>query len=606
MLAQSEIKKGVLEDDPSSSVEEFRPQWATGGLTLDQEPPIGAAGQLRLSNLRVSPLEMTLQVSTATTTTLRFQDFYFPGWSITDQRGAWLNPYPSTNLGLLTVDLAPGTYVIDKTWRNPPLTGSGSLISLLTLALLAVTCFVDRRFRWLSIIPILLLIAALATWIQKPALASVHNPKSPVDGFGVQLLGYRAERAGAGSLLVYPYWYVASTPPADLRFRWQLRNAAGQVVQEYVKRPYFNTMDTTNWPTGTVVDDAVQIALPENFKTGKYQLAVGMEVGEAGSPSAAPIPIGEIDASIQGHGSPIPDQAVNARVGDAIHLLGADYAINGVWVQPDTGTPALVKPGDEVIVRLYWRSDATLSEDLHGFVHLVNALDNVVAQQDQIPGPNFQPTTLWLPGNTVLDEYQLRVPEDASSSVFWPLVGLYDYETLERLPVVRDADQAVEDAARLAPLKIVTRPSSGSLEEVAANFGSLAHLSGVAVNAPGSALHAGDTFTVTLAYDALAPSPTNLTRFVHLYAAELGIAAQADGIPQQGLNPTWSWTPGERIVDQAVLTVAPDAAPGRYRLITGFYDADNGGERLPVADADGDPLPDNVATLMELEIHPWQ
>ncbi len=112
-----------------------------------------------------------------------------------------------------------------------------------------------------------------------------------------------------------------------------------------------------------------------------------------------------------------------------------------------------------------------------------------------------------------------------------------------------------------------------------------------------------DSLTVTLQYDVLAPAAVDLTRFVHLYDPAQGIAGQVDGIPQQGLNPTWAWLPGEEVIDRVVLTVAPDTPPGRYRLVTGFYDAARGGERLGAFEADGEPLPDNLAPLMEIEIH---
>jgi len=88
-----------------------------------------------------------------------------------------------------------------------------------------------------------------------------------------------------------------------------------------------------------------------------------------------------------------------------------------------------------------------------------------------------------------------------------------------------------------------------------------------------------------------------------LFDPAQGMAAQADGIPQQGLNPTWSWVPGEVVIDQVILTTAPDTPPGRYRLATGFYDAARGGERVDAFGADGEPLPDNLAPLMEIEIH---
>ncbi len=602
MLAHAELEKGALTNDPASSVEEFRPRWASSDLALGQQPEMAKAAPLYLTNLRVNPLEMTALVSTPATTTLRFQDFFFPGWQVVTSTGQTLQPYPSTALGLLTVDLPPGTYVIDKRWRDPPLARLGALISLLTLALLAVVSFLDRRFRWVTAVAVMVLAAVLVTLLQKPSLAAVQLPKSTVDAFGLRLLGYRAERVEPGAMLVYPYWYVTAPPPADLRFRWQLRDASGKLVQEYVRRPYFNAQDTANWPVGTIIDDAQQITLPEGFDAGRYQLALGLEVGEAGSPSMEPVPVGRLTVRRTGAVAAQPDLPIDARFGEGIRLAGADYAVNGAWLGPNASLP-VIQPGDEVTIRLYWQAERSVEKDLHGFVHLVDSTGAVIAQQDQVPGPDFQPTALWLPGDTVVDEYRLRVPATATSRVVWPLAGLYDPASLERLPVTEGAGQAADGAVRLPPLKVLSPPPSAPLQATADRFGDLGTLVGVAVETPAIDVHPGDALTVTLAYDVLAPSRAELTRFVHFYDPALGMAAQADGPPQQGLNPTWSWVPGERVIDQVVLSVAPDAAPGRYRLVTGFYDANRNGERLPVFGPNDEPLPDNLAPLMEIELH---
>ncbi len=602
MLTQAEVAKGALTADPASSVEEFRPRWAAGDLALEQQPPDTGDTSLYLANLRVNPLELSILVSTPVTTTLRFQDFFFPGWRFDTSTSQTLRPYPSTALGLLAVDLPPGTYVLNKRWRDPPLAQLGSIISLLTLAALAVVSFLDRRLRWMSLAAAMLLTGAMVTWVHKPPLNAVHTPESMVEGFGLRFLGYRVERVDPGAMLLYPYWYVTEPPPADLRFRWQLLDASGKVVQEYVRRPYFNAQETANWPVGTIVDDAQQIQLPDGFDAGRYQIALGIEVGESGNRALQPVPIGRLVERRSGGAVTQPEMALDARFGNDIRLLGADYAVNGAWLGENASLPRLA-PGDEVTVRLYWQTDESIEQDLHGFVHLVDGSGAVIAQQDQVPGPDFQPTTLWLPNNTVRDEYRLRVPEGIASRVVWPLAGLYDPVSVERLPVTADPDEAADGAVRLPPLKIANGQLAEPFQAVDVRFGDLARLSGVAVHTSAVEVSAGDTLTVTLRYDVLAPTDADLTRFVHLYDPAQGMAAQADGIPQQGLNPTWAWLPGEQVGDQVVLTVASDAPPGRYRLVTGFYDAMRGGERVGVFGADGASLPDNLAPLMEIEIH---
>lgn len=602
MLAQAEVAKGVLMADAASSVEEFRPRWVAGDLALVQQPQMADAGSLYLANLQANPLELAVLVSTPATATLRFQDFYFPGWKIVTSTGQTLRPYPSTALGLLTVDLPPGSYVVDKLWRDPPLARLGAIISLVTLAVLAAVSFVDRRFRWMSIVAAMILTGALVTWLQKPPLEAVQTPESTVDALGLRMLGYRVEQVGPGSLLLYPYWYVSAPPPSDLRFRWQVLDERDNVVQEYVRRPFYNAQDTANWPVGTIVDDAQQIILPEAFDAGRYRIALGLEVGEAGSQATRPVPVGRLTAHRAARVPVQPDVALDARFGDEIRLVGVDYAVNGAWLGQGAELPRLA-PGDEVTVMLYWRAEESLEQNLHGFVHLVDGGGAVIAQQDQVPGPDFQPTTLWLPNNTVLDEYRLRVPEGTAGRVVWPLVGLYDPATVERLPVTAGSAEAVDGAVRLPPLKIAGDRPAEAFQDVEVRFGDLARLSGVAVHTPAAEVRAGDSLTVTLQYDVLAPTDADLTRFVHVYDPAQGMAAQADGIPQQGLNPTWAWLPGEQVVDQVVLTVAPETPPGRYRLVTGFYDATHGGERIGAFGSDGASLPDNLAPLMEIEIH---
>ena len=602
MLAQVELAKGVLTDDPSTSVEEFRPRWAGDGLLLDTSPELQPASTIEITDLQASPVELSMQVNAPTTTTLRFQDFYFPGWEIVGEHGSALTPYPSTNLGLLTVDMPPGQYRVHKLWHDPPFADLGAFVSLATLACLAVICLLDRRLRRWSILPTMLLAAGISAFVHTPAATAVYRPQSALDFLGVRMLGYRVDSVESDAILIYPYWYVTAPPPSDLRFRWQLRDAFGTVVQEAVQRPFFNTMSAANWPPGTIVDDALQISLPEGAATGNYQLAVGLEAGDEGEQSIPPVVLG--DLLIEAAEIPLaPSQSVNARLGESVELLGANYGVDDDWSVSVDSAPLVLMPGQDLSVRLYWQTLESLPIELHSFVHLVDAAGNVVARQDQTPGPDFQPSALWLPGNTVLDEFRLHIPASAMSAVVWPTVGLYDAETIERLPVL-DENAGGGDAVQLKPVKVISHDSTVMSNEADVQFGDLAELDGFEVDIPETGLRPGDQFTVTLAFRSLSPTTANLTRFVHVHNQELGMAAQSDGLPQNGMNPTWSWVQGERIVDRVALEVGPGTPPGRYALGIGFYDPESGGARLPVLDRHGNLLVNSIAPLMEIVVVP--
>ena len=88
-----------------------------------------------------------------------------------------------------------------------------------------------------------------------------------------------------------------------------------------------------------------------------------------------------------------------------------------------------------------------------------------------------------------------------------------------------------------------------------------------------------------------------------MHSPELGMAAQNDNLPQGGANPTWAWITGEQVVDTVQLTVAEDAAPGEYTLLTGFYNSNEGGIRLPVLDETGQGLPNDMLSLATVTVH---
>jgi hypothetical protein len=161
---------------------------------------------------------------------------------------------------------------------------------------------------------------------------------------------------------------------------------------------------------------------------------------------------------------------------------------------------------------------------------------------------------------------------------------------------------AVADHVVLAPLKIVRKQSLAWPLHPAISYGGTAELAGAKIDLPAEGVSPGSTITVTLDWRSLAPTSADLIRFVHLYGPELDLAAQADGVPQGGLNPTWSWVSGEQIVDQVVLTVPDVAVPGRYQLAVGFYDRAADNARIAATDSYGNRLTDDLAQLGEVDL----
>jgi hypothetical protein len=120
---------------------------------------------------------------------------------------------------------------------------------------------------------------------------------------------------------------------------------------------------------------------------------------------------------------PEPEVPLSAYLGDALQLVGYDLA------------DATLRPGEEAEVRLCWRAQQPVNQDLKVFVHLVGPDGHLVAQDDSLPQGGTLPTTAWEPGHPLLDDHTVTVPEQAEAGAYTLHVGLYDVATVQRLPV---------------------------------------------------------------------------------------------------------------------------------------------------------------------------
>ncbi|NLD72977.1 MAG: hypothetical protein GX649_09725, partial [Chloroflexi bacterium] len=102
----------------------------------------------------------------------------------------------------------------------------------------------------------------------------------------------------------------------------------------------------------------------------------------------------------------------------------------------------------------------------------------------------------------------------------------------------------------------------------------------------------GGEVALDLVWRAVDKAAGDLVVFTHLLGEAFNPAtagpvwAGHDSRPAEGAAPVERWRAGDRILDRHVLTVAPDAPEGSYRLEVGMYDAATGA-RLPVTLAGG-------------------
>lgn len=114
---------------------------------------------------------------------------------------------------------------------------------------------------------------------------------------------------------------------------------------------------------------------------------------------------------------------LNYQLGSVIRLVG--YR----WLTAES------VPGGEMQLLLHWQADGTPEEDYTVFVHVIDDTDKIVAQKDVMPRDGELPTTRWSAGSLIDDLHVVSLPTDIPAGEYRVVIGLYNWQTGERLPV---------------------------------------------------------------------------------------------------------------------------------------------------------------------------
>jgi hypothetical protein len=111
----------------------------------------------------------------------------------------------------------------------------------------------------------------------------------------------------------------------------------------------------------------------------------------------------------------------------------------------------------------------------------------------------------------------------------------------------------------------------------------------------------GDGVPLVLYWQVEESVSADLSIFVHLLTPDGELIWQDDGAAAHGERPTWSWEPGETVVDPHTVSLPSDLPGGEYLLTTGLYDWRTG-ERVPIpgqqeGELSGDQLRVEVLTV---------
>lgn len=238
------------------------------------------------------------------------------------------------------------------------------------------------------------------------------------------------------------YWQTTAKPKEDYNIFVHLVNRKGEMVAQGDSPP--TPFPTTQWTEGDIIKDQRRISLPQGIAPGWYRL----EIGLYRYPSLERLPLtGPRDTvamplKMAPPPTPPPTHPTTALVGKGARLLGYDL---------ETAS------GREVRLRLHWQGEALMDKDYTVFVHLEKE-GRLLAQHDAEPaGGNF-PTSLWEPGERIVDEHRLVVPSRVAPGEYRLVVGMYLLATGERLPVMSEGIPHPNDGVVLTTISIKEEP----------------------------------------------------------------------------------------------------------------------------------------------------
>ena len=138
-----------------------------------------------------------------------------------------------------------------------------------------------------------------------------------------------------------------------------------------------------------------------------------------------------------------PYRPLRVRLGDKIILDG--YRL----IDPEIGT------GDIVRLTLHWNVEGEVEEDYKVFVHLLDKEGRLVAQRDSEPQGGRRPTSGWGVGEEMVDRHGVLVGEDTPFGRYEIVVGMYEPESGERLPIVDESGVVIGDKVSLGMVEVV-------------------------------------------------------------------------------------------------------------------------------------------------------
>jgi hypothetical protein len=245
-----------------------------------------------------------------------------------------------------------------------------------------------------------------------------------------------------------------------------------------------------------------------------------------------------------------------------------------------------VEPGGVLEIELYWLARRQTTTDYVAHLTVLGYERALVGSHMSYVGGGVHPTSLWKPGDVVVDRIQVRIADDAEAPTAADVrVSVYADQSQEPIRGVDPHGNECSGNPSITRVSLTPRTRVRFVPEypMDANLDNEISLVGYGLS-PRLPVE-GEDWKIVLYWRSEGPLFRDYTVFVHLVDSLGELVAQVDGPPLQGNYPTTFWTTGEHLRDVHYLTI-PDHLPSdEYRLRVGLYGLETG-ERLVLLDSE--------------------
>jgi len=260
-------------------------------------------------------------------------------------------------------------------------------------------------------------------------------------GHLVELVAYQVEpEVQPGEhLRVDLYWRALAPMDKDYSVYIHLFSPDGRKLGQRDSLAGMGSYPTSRWVPGQIIHDRYLLPVERDVDG---PIAADLEVGLYFIEDMTRLPV------YDGEGRRVERPLVTrVKIAVPTQPVTPEYALQANFGFAELTGYAIAQNEHthQLSITLYWQVLERTDHDYTVFVHLVDEKGDLLAQRDAPPLGGGYPTHYWAPGEFIRDVHTMPIAASGREKTRRIILGLYDPQTGDRLPLVDQAGQVVGD-----------------------------------------------------------------------------------------------------------------------------------------------------------------